>query len=121
MSVKIMIERKFKKDFTSEDLNDLDELRTTAMGQAGYISGETLVNLENNREIVVLSVWLSLDDWKAWATSPERDGLESELAPRLEEPTRIRPFTLRANGRKEDSENFVHGSEVAKDGFHFLK
>jgi heme-degrading monooxygenase HmoA len=77
------------------------------MGQKGYISGETLVNIENNREIVVLSVWSSLDDWKAWATSPERGRLESEIAHRLEESTRIRPFTLGENGRKEDFENFV--------------
>jgi heme-degrading monooxygenase HmoA len=121
MSVKIMIERKFREDFTPEDLIDLDELRTMAMGQKGYISGETLVNLENNREVVVLSVWSSLDDWEAWATSPERGRLESELAPHLEEPTRIRPFTLGADAIMEDFEKFVHGPEVAKGGFHFLK
>ena len=121
MRVKIMIERKFREDFTSKDLNDLDELRTMAMGQKGYISGETLANIENNREIVVLSVWSSLDDWKAWATSSERGRLENELAIRLEGPSRIRAFMLSANGREEDFEEFVHGSEVAKGGFHFLK
>jgi heme-degrading monooxygenase HmoA len=121
MRVKIMIERKFREDLTSEEWIDLDELRTTAMRQRGFISGETLVNLENNREIVMLSVWSSLDNWKSWATSPERGRLESELTPRLEKPPRIRPFVLGANERKEDFEKFVHGSETAKDGFHFLK
>jgi heme-degrading monooxygenase HmoA len=121
MSVKIMIERKFRENVTSEDLIDLDELRTTAMGQKGYISGETLINLENKREIVVLSAWSSLDDWKAWATSPERDRLETELVPRLEEPPMIRPFTLGANRTKEDFEEFVPSSDVAINGFHFLK
>ncbi len=114
MSVKIMIERTFKADFSPEDLVHLNDLRIAAMRQKGYISGETLVNLENKTEVVVLSVWSSLDDWEAWTSSQERAKLENGLAPLLQEPTKIRPFMLGADAIKEAFEKFVHDSEVAK-------
>jgi heme-degrading monooxygenase HmoA len=114
MSVKIMIERNFKADFSPEDLVHLNELRVAAMRQDGYISGETLVNLENNTEVVVLSVWSSLNDWEAWTSSQERAKLENELAPHLQGPTKIRPFMLGADAIKQAFEKFVHDSEVAK-------
>ena len=114
MSVKIMIERNFKADFSPEDLVHLNELRIAAMREDGYISGETLVNLDNNAEVVVLSIWSSLDDWEVWSKSEERAKLENELAPHLQGPTKIRPFMLSADAMKEVFEKFVHDSEVTE-------
>ena len=45
MSVKIMIERKFKEAPVPENLQAIDELRINAMQQEGYVSGETFVYL----------------------------------------------------------------------------
>ena len=83
------------------------------MQQKGYVSGETLVGLEDDREVVVLSVWSSQYDWTTWSNSQERGKLENELSARLEEPVRIRPFKLGADAIREAFGRFVHDSEVA--------
>lgn len=94
MAVKIMIEREFKEIPSAEDIRVINELRIKAMEQEGYVSGETLIEAENNRKLAVLSVWSGLDDWQAWADSEDRRKLEDELIPRMEEPSRIRSFFL---------------------------
>ena len=113
MTVKIIIERKFKEDPLPDDLRAINELRMKAMQQKGYVSGETLLDLEDERTVVVLSVWSSLDDWKTWLNSQERCKLESELTPHIEEPVKIRPFMLGADGISKVFAKFVHDSEVA--------
>jgi heme-degrading monooxygenase HmoA len=101
MSVEIIIERKFKGAPFLEHLHAIDDLRMKAMKQKGYIRGETLVNLEDQREVVVLSFWSSLDDWKTWLNSEERQKMENELASYLEEPVRIRSYMPTADYVKE--------------------
>ena len=108
MSVKIMIERKFKEAPVPGDFRVINKLRRDAMRQKGYVSGETLVNFENYN-VVVLSVWSSLDDWNAWLNSQERDRLESELTPHLEEPVKIRTFisSLRIRPQHQRSNTLI--------------
>ena len=53
----------------------LVELRSIANRQAGYISGETLRNVNNPEEYVVISTWRSLEDWRDG--SPTRKGPNS--------------------------------------------
>ena len=112
MSVKIMIERKFKEAPVPGDFRVINKLRRDTMRQKGYVSGETLVNFDNDREVVVLSVWSSLDDWKVWLNSQERDKLESELTPHLEQPVKISSFMLGADAIREAFGKFVHDSEA---------
>ena len=101
MSVKIMIVRKFKEAPREEDLSAIDELRIKALRQKGYIGGETVVNCDDNREVMVLSAWSSLEDWETWVKDQERDELEDELASRLEEPVKIRAFMPSADYMKK--------------------
>jgi len=112
MSVKIFIKRKFKERFSAEILPLLNKIRIKAMEQQGYISGETLVNLENSQEVVVISVWSSLDNWKTWLNSQERGELENELNTHMEVPPKITAFMLGADAIKEAFEEFIHDSEV---------
>ena len=50
--IKVIIERKVKK---GEDISRLlRELRATAIYEPGYVTGETLVNAEDNSSIVVV-------------------------------------------------------------------
>lgn len=65
MSVKIIIERKFREAPLAEDFQLINSLRTEAIRQRGYITEETLVNLRDKREVTVISYWASMDDWKS--------------------------------------------------------
>ena len=54
----------------------LSELRSLATIQSGYVSGETLVSMDNPNKVVVVSTWLSRKRWDAWFGS--EDGLLGE-------------------------------------------
>jgi heme-degrading monooxygenase HmoA len=113
MSVKIIIERKFKEPPVQGHFRILERIRMTGMEQEGYITGETLVNYHDSREVLVLSTWSSLDDWKSWVNSPNRSRLENQLVPYLEEPAKVTSFMLGADALKEAFERFVHDTEVS--------
>ncbi len=65
MAVKILIERKFKEDPSLEEIKTINELRTGAMQRKGYISGETLIDLNDHRRIVVISLRANKAGWEA--------------------------------------------------------
>ena len=94
MSVKNFIDRKFTDAPNLDAIRNINDLRIKAMRQKGYISGETLVDPEDNRRVVGLSSWSSLAGWEARLNSPERQQMEANLAPHLEEPAAIRNFLL---------------------------
>jgi heme-degrading monooxygenase HmoA len=92
MSIKILIERKFKNAVAPEMLQVLDEIRIKALRNRGYIGGETVVNVDDNREVIVISAWSSVEDWKTWYGTKEWKELEKKLSPQLQEPAKIRSF-----------------------------
>ncbi|MCL0050823.1 antibiotic biosynthesis monooxygenase [Dehalococcoidia bacterium] len=69
MVAKILIERKIKPDSLGDILDLYRHLRSLAMRQQGYISGETLVSADCDDEHLVISTWHSLSDWQAWENS----------------------------------------------------
>jgi len=100
MSVKIVIERRFKEKVLPETLKIIDEIRMLALRSRGYIGGETIVNMEDNREVAVLSAWSSLEDWTSWYEKKDWEELEKSLRPALEEPAKIRAFMPGADFEK---------------------
>ncbi len=97
MTVKILIERKFKEDPGLEEIKTINELRIGAMQRKGYISGETLVDTNDHRRIVVISVWTNKAGWEAWENSDERRKLETNLDKNLKQRPIIRSFMLGAD------------------------
>jgi heme-degrading monooxygenase HmoA len=95
MSVKIIIKRKYKEAPGPLDFQVINKIRKIALQQKGYVSGETLVNIEDN-SVLVLSTWTRLADWEAWAKSDERAELEYELTPFLKEPLKIKSYKTSA-------------------------
>lgn len=91
--IRVMIERKVKEE---EDLSALlVEIRVAAITHfQGYIGGETLVNLEDRSNIVVLSTWRGIDDWEQWANSKTRASLYEQIEPRLKEKPEVRIFEV---------------------------
>ncbi|GLI33930.1 antibiotic biosynthesis monooxygenase [Desulforhabdus amnigena] len=101
MNVHVLIERKFKGSPYPEHLQAILNFRIKAMQQRGYVRGETFVNKEDPREVVVLSVWSSVKDWEKWANSEERRKLEDEMASYLEGAPKIKVLVAGADYMKE--------------------
>ena len=87
MPVKIIIKRKAPKEKEKELLPLLLELRSLAVVQAGYISGETLRNVEDPEDYLVISTWTSVDNWKAWDASIQRAEVQDKIDALLGEKT----------------------------------
>ena len=114
MAVKILLERKFKKDPSLKEIKTINELRIGAMQQKGYISGETLVDINDHRRIVVISVWADKAKWESWVNSDERRKFEANLGKNLKQSPIIRSFMLGADYLGGVFEEVVHDSETKK-------
>ena len=112
MSIKILLERKFKKDPSLEEMKIINKLRIGAMQRKGYVSGETLVDLKDHRRIVVISVWANKAGWEAWVNSEERQKLEANFDKSLKQRPIIRSFMSGADYLGEVFEEVVHDSET---------
>ena len=87
MIVKVMIKRKIKEGKAREVFALLNKFRSDAMNQVGYITGETLMNHDNPREILVISMWQDMENWLKWRENTERKANETILERWLDEPT----------------------------------
>ena len=94
--VRIIIERHLRAGKQGELIHWLKELRTAAIDQPGYVSGETLASTEDASIISVLSTWRSLGDWKRWEGSEQRIKLEQQIKPLLLEMPKVRIYQVMA-------------------------
>jgi heme oxygenase (mycobilin-producing) len=79
--IRVIVERDCPPGKENQVRDLLIELRTMAMQQPGYISGETLRELINHSHFKVISTWSTLGDWKAWQGSQQRFLIEQKIAP----------------------------------------
>ena len=94
MAVKVLIKRKFKKDALKEASRLLLKTRYDAMGRKGYISSETLSDIEMPNNVVVASMWQTSGDWLIWKDSAVRRENEAEIEKYIEAPTEIEIYAL---------------------------
>ena len=94
MAIKVFIKRSIKKDQTAAAVKLLMELRSWALKQPGYISGETLVNHYDPRNIAMVSTWQTIDDWIRWQESDERAAKEDQLESLQEGPANFEIYDL---------------------------
>ena len=113
MTVKILLERKFKEDPSLEDVKIINALRIAAMQRKGYVSGETLVDMDDHKRILVISVWTGKSSWDAWLGSGERQRIESDLNKSLKQPPMVRAFMLGADYLGEIFDEVMHESETS--------
>jgi len=79
MAVKVFIKRIVAQDKARQMIPLFREMRSLAMNQPGYISGETLRNLESPTEFLVISNWQSSTAWEDWLNSKERQELQGKI------------------------------------------
>jgi heme-degrading monooxygenase HmoA len=79
MAVKVFIKRIVPADKAKEMIPLFREMRRLANDRPGYISGETMRNLDNPEEFMVISSWQSSSDWNAWLESVERKEIQEKV------------------------------------------
>lgn len=94
MAVKVLIRRKFKKGTQKEVAALLNEFRSGAMNRPGYISGETLHDVDDSRVMLVISTWENLESWAAWRDHSTRITFERMLEVYQEGATQYDVFQL---------------------------
>ena len=94
MVVKVMIRRNIKEGKTREVFALLNKFRSDAMNQKGYVSGETLINHDKPQEILVVSIWQSVENWLQWRENRERQANEKLLMQYLEGPVQYDTYVL---------------------------
>ena len=94
MVVKVIITRRIQEGKTREVFALLNKIRSDAMNQKGYLSGETLINNDDPQEILVISMWHGIENWLKWKENPERKANETLLERWLEGPTEFKTLVL---------------------------
>lgn len=100
MSTKILIERRFKEPVSPDILKVIEDIRIKALRQRGYIGGETMIDAEDDRNVLVISLWSSVTDWTTWYGGKDWKSLEKQLIPYLAEPVKVRVFIAGADYAK---------------------
>ena len=79
MAVKALIKRVVPESKAKDMIPLFRQMRALAMNQDGYISGETLRNLNNTEEYLVISSWQSSDAWVNWLNSSDRQKIQARI------------------------------------------
>jgi heme-degrading monooxygenase HmoA len=95
MAVKIFIKRSIPPDKAGKVMPLFQNLRSLAMSQPGYISGETLHSIDSPGEIVVISTWKTVNEWRSWVANKERLKIQGQIDMLL--------------GKKTEYEVYQHG------------
>jgi len=101
--VRVIIERHCQPGKQAEMESLLVELRTKAMRQRGYISGETLQSVDDPLLWLVISTWTDADLWRMWETMPERRETLSKIEPVLAAPEKVSIFSFARRGGAESA------------------
>ncbi|MGD9211540.1 MAG: antibiotic biosynthesis monooxygenase [Desulfobacteraceae bacterium] len=94
MIAKIIIKRRFVEGKNKQILALLNEIRSKAMNQPGYISGETLSKQNFPQNMAVIATWQSMDDWLSWKKSEERSKYEAMIEIYQTRPTEFEEYLL---------------------------
>ena len=87
--VRVLIERQIAADMVQQYETVIREMRKVATNTDGYVSGESMRNVADDRHTVVISTWGSRRAWESWSESAPRQRILVKIRPMLDEPERI--------------------------------
>ena len=79
MAVRVFIRRRVPETRIGGIIQLFRRLRRNALEQEGYISGETIRNIDDPEIYIVISTWKTLKDWKRWSESPLRKEIQGKI------------------------------------------
>jgi len=103
MAVKVIIKRRFIEGKAKEVFALLKKFRSEAMDQEGYITGETLIGIDDPQKVLVISTWQSKDNWLKWKEDSDRKANEALLQQYLDGPTAYEAYVLGPYPHKKKS------------------
>lgn len=93
MAVSVIIRRSVKDETMASKLAPLIvKLRSQAMLQPGFLTGQTFSCLDCEGEYMVISTWNSLEDWNRWMHNKERMAIQDQVDGLLGEKTVYRYY-----------------------------
>lgn len=79
MTIRVIMLRRVPPE-KNEDLRPLLlKMRSLAVRQTGYVSGETLISADDPEEVLVISTWRNMENWNDWLASEERQAVQEEI------------------------------------------
>ena len=79
MAIKVILYRRVPAEKANELKPLLLEMRSLALAQPGYISGETLMNADDPEEYIVISSWTTEAFWDDWLKNEARGTLQDRI------------------------------------------
>jgi heme oxygenase (mycobilin-producing) len=79
MAIRVLVKRECSEDKVDALRELTDKMRVLAMGQSGYVSGETLKRIDRPGASLVISKWKSLAAWQNWFKTPERENMQKKI------------------------------------------
>jgi heme-degrading monooxygenase HmoA len=86
VAVTVLVQRDMDAEKQEEIFELLRQLRSRAVLQPGYLSGETLFSANRSGAHMVISKWRSFKDWRAWEKNTERREILSKIDSLLKTP-----------------------------------
>jgi len=92
--IRVIIDRFIAESLEANYEVTAKETLREAIQAPGFISGESLKDVLNERHRVVLCNWRSIQDWQIWLNSPERKRMMEQLNLMLETPEKVTVLEL---------------------------
>src|SRR4030042_436278 len=107
--VKVVIERRCKPGEEKRLEGLLKDLRASCMRQSTYVSGETLIDINDPTHYMVVGTWTRLGGWQGWKECQERQELLQMVSACIEQEPVIHVYAAAGNGLGgfEMDEHFV--------------
>ena len=113
MAIQVVIKRKVKQGRSAKELVPLIlQMRALAMYQTGYISGETLCDIEHPGECLVISTWKTVEDWNKWARSQKRAMMEGKIETLTGEKTEYHIYSPMVPGTIAEKSTHRHAESI---------
>lgn len=92
MSIKIVVTRHYPKEIESIVLPLLKELFDQITLHGGFLFGETLINMDNPDEHLIISTWNSMEEWRRYNDCARVTDIRSKIDLAIGETTQRRVF-----------------------------
>ena len=80
MAIRVFIKRTCEDPSKEKELFGLiRKLRSLVPQQPGYLSSKYVKKIDPPKDIVAISTWDTIDDWRKWYESEERREIQSKM------------------------------------------